>query len=131
MKNFEELLQKADWKKEKHTPVIEIIGEVKKEKNIKVEVSVGKEIPHPNTTAHHISWIEVYFLPEGETFPYQVARFDFVSHGASTKGADTSGVYTEPFVSFLFKTTKSGTLYALSFCNIHGLWINSLELKVE
>jgi superoxide reductase len=70
-------------------------------------------------------------VPEGETFPYQIARFDFVSHGASTKGADTSGVYTEPHATFVFKTPKSGTLYALSYCNIHGLWANSLELKVE
>jgi superoxide reductase len=51
MKNFEELLQRADWKKEKHVPVIEIIGEAKKDEKIKVEVSVGKEIPHPNTSA--------------------------------------------------------------------------------
>lgn len=131
MKNFEELLQKADWKKEKHVPVIEIIGEAEKDKNIKVEVSVGKEIPHPNTSAHHISWIEVYFLPEGETFPYQVARFDFLSHGASTQGADTSTVYTEPYGVFVFKTSKSGTLYALSYCNIHGLWANALEVKLK
>lgn len=131
MKNFEELMQKADWKKEKHVPVIEIVGEAKKEQNIRIEVSVGKEIPHPNTSAHHIAWIEVYFLPEGETFPYQVVRFDFTSHGASTKGVDTSGVYAEPHAVFTFRTSKSGTLYALSYCNIHGLWANAAELKME
>jgi superoxide reductase len=130
MPGVEELFQSADWKKEKHVPVIELPGEVKKGERIEVTVSVGKEIPHPNTTEHHISWIEVYFLPEGEKFPYQVARFDFTAHGASTKGPNTSTVYTEPVVTFFFKTEKSGKLFATSFCNIHGLWENSVEVKV-
>ncbi|RKZ00666.1 MAG: superoxide reductase, partial [Candidatus Hydrothermota bacterium] len=30
-----------------------------------------------------------------------------------------------------FKTEKSGTILAASYCNIHGLWENSKELKVE
>ena len=130
MAGVEELFQSADWKKEKHVPVIELPDEVKKGERIEVTVSVGKEISHPNTTEHHISWIEVYFLPEGEKFPYQVARFDFTAHGASTKGPNTSTVYTEPVVTFYFKTEKSGKLFATSFCNIHGLWENSVDLKV-
>jgi superoxide reductase len=129
MHHFKELFQSADWKKEKHTPVIEIIGEIKKGEKIKVEVSVGKEISHPNTTAHHISWIDVFFLPKDEKFPYHLGRFEFVSHGASTKGVDTSTVYTEPFVIFEFKTEKEGELFAFSHCNIHGLWANSKEIK--
>ena len=34
-----------------------------------VTVSVGKEIPHPNTTEHHIRWIKLFFKGEGENFP--------------------------------------------------------------
>ncbi|MCX7916821.1 MAG: class II SORL domain-containing protein [bacterium] len=123
-----ELYQSADWKKEKHVPVIEII-EKDKEKGVKIEVSVGKEIPHPNTTAHHICWIEVYFLPEGNKFPYQIGRFDFLSHGASVDGPDTSSVYSEPVVQLKFKTQKEGKIFATSYCNIHGLWESSIELK--
>lgn len=123
-----ELYQSADWKKEKHVPVIEVI-EKDKEKGIEIKVSVGKEIPHPNTTSHHIVWIEVYFLPEGSKFPYQIGRFDFLSHGASVDGADTSGVYTEPCVQLRFKTQKEGKIFASSYCNIHGLWENSIEIK--
>lgn len=51
MKNFEELLQSADWKSEKHVPIIEI---VEKGETVKLNVSVGKEISHPNKTEHHI-----------------------------------------------------------------------------
>ena len=29
------------------------------------------------------------------------------------------------------KAEKSGTLYATSYCNIHGLWENSQEIIVE
>jgi superoxide reductase len=96
---------------------------------VKVKVSVGKEIPHPNTTEHHIAWIEVYFLPEGEKFPYQIGKYEFLSHGASTQGPNTSGVYTEPVVEAKFKTEKTGTILATSYCNIHGLWQNSAELE--
>ncbi|MCM8785908.1 MAG: class II SORL domain-containing protein [Candidatus Omnitrophica bacterium] len=125
---MKELYQSGDWKKEKHVPVIEII-EKDKEMGVKIEVSVGKEIPHPNTTAHHICWIEIYFLPEGSKFPYQIGRFDFLSHGASVDGPDTSSVYTEPIIQLKFKTQKDGEIFVSSYCNIHGLWENSIELK--
>ena len=125
--NYGELYQTADWKKEKHAPVLEIL---EKGEFFKVSVSVGREIPHPNTTEHHIQWIEVTFLPEGEKFPLQVGRFEFTAHGASAQGPNTSTVYSKPDGRFSFKTEKSGTLFATSYCNIHGLWVASAELKV-
>jgi len=127
MKKFDELLQRADWKSEKHVPVIEIL---EKGEKVKVKVSVGKEIPHPNKTEHHIVWIEVYFQPEGSKFPYMVGKADFVAHGASVEGPDTSTVYAEPDVILSFKTEKSGTIYASSYCNIHGLWVNEEALDI-
>jgi len=127
MKKFDELLQRADWKSEKHVPVIEIL---EKGEKVKVKVSVGKEIPHPNKTEHHIAWIEVYFQPEGSKFPYMVGKIDFTAHGASVEGPDSSAVYTEPSATLSFKTGKSGTLYASSYCNIHGLWVNEEALDI-
>ncbi|ACI20135.1 class II SORL domain-containing protein [Dictyoglomus thermophilum] len=129
MASVKDLFQSADWTKEKHVPVIEIL-EKDKEKGVRVRVSVGKEIPHPNTTAHHIVWIEVYFQPEGDKYPYHVGRFEFVAHGATVQGPDTSTVYSEPVVEFVFKTQKDGVIFATSYCNIHGLWENSTELKL-
>ncbi len=127
MVDLNELYQTADWKKEKHTPVIEI---EKEEKQIKIKLMVGKEIPHPNTTAHHIRWIDCYFLPDGEKFAVQVGRAEFCTHGASVQGADTSTLLTKPSASFVLSTEKSGTIIATSYCNIHGLWRNSLEVKL-
>ena len=124
-----ELFQTADWKKEKHVPVIEVLKATKD--GVEVKVSVGKEIPHPNTTEHHIAWIELVFHPEGEKFPYVIGRAEFSAHGASTEGANTSGVYAEPVAMFTFKTEKPGKLIAFSYCNIHGLWMGETELKLE
>jgi len=129
MAAIKDLFQSADWKAEKHVPVIEVAAG--QEKTFTVSIHVGKEIPHPNTTEHHISWIEVYFHPQGDKFPYQIGNFEFTAHGASTQGPNTSTVYTEPKVTINFKTEKSGTIYAASYCNIHGLWENSKELKTE
>ena len=79
MAEMKELLQSADWKTEKHVPVIEAQDKIKKGEASKVTVTVGKEIAHPNTTEHHIAWTELFFLPDGEKFPYQIGKFDFVS----------------------------------------------------
>lgn len=130
MADFKDLWQSADYKTEKHIPVIELQGEVKKGEFFKVTVSVGKEIPHPNTTEHHIRWMEVYFLADGEKFPYQIGKFEFTAHGESTQGPNTSTIYTHPQVICSFKTDKSGTIFASSYCNIHGLWQSTQRLAI-
>jgi len=131
MAGIKELFQTADWKAEKHVPVIEAPDKVKKQEVVKVTVSVGKEIPHPNTTEHHIRWIVLFFHPKGEKFPYQIGRFEFNAHGESVQGPNTSTIYTEPSVVCSFKTEKAGIILASSYCNIHGLWENSREVNVE
>jgi superoxide reductase len=131
MADLKDLFQGADWKTEKHVPVIDALDKIKKGEIVKIALIVGKEMPHPNTTEHHIRWISVYFLADGEKFPYQIGRFEFTSHGESTQGPNTSTIYTHPEVAVNFKTEKSGTILASSYCNIHGLWKNQKELKVE
>jgi len=126
--DFGSLVQKGDWGREKHTPLITFLGE--KDSVLEIEVSVGEKMPHPNTAEHHIGCIEVYFLPTGEKFPYQIVRVDFLTHGASVQGPNTSTIYTEPKINFSFKTEKPGVILALSYCNIHGLWQNSKELTL-
>lgn len=129
MSEIKDLFKSADWKQEKHVPVIDIV-QAKKGEAVKITVAVGKEIAHPNTTEHHISWIEVYFQPEGGKAPYQIGQFSFTSHGASADGPNTSTVYTEPCVDVTFKTEKPGKLLASSYCNIHGLWQGSADLNL-
>lgn len=130
MMEIKDLFQTADWKTEKHAPVIEAPETVNKGEVVQVAVSVGKQIAHPNTTAHHIRWIEVFFHPDGAKFPLQVARFDFTAHGESPDGPDTSTVYANPSVLCSLKTERSGTIMASSYCNIHGLWESSRKLSL-
>jgi superoxide reductase len=122
MPNIKEMFQSADWKSEKHVPVIEGKDKFNKGELISLTITIGKEIPHPNTTAHHIRWVNVYFLPHGEKFPYEIGHFEFNAHGESAQGADTSTVYAHHEVTVYFKTDKPGTVMASSYCNIHGLW---------
>jgi len=77
-----------------------------------------------------IRWIEVYFHPEGDKFPYQLGRFEFNAHGEATTGPNTGPAYTVPEVRMMAKLSKSGVLYATSLCNIHGLWESAKEIKV-
>ena len=115
--------QSADWKAEKHVPAIEAPESVEAGKPFEVKVTVGKEIPHPNTLEHHIKWIELYFQPEGDKFVYQVGHVDFSAHGE----AET---FTAPIAVFTLQLNKPGKLLALSLCNIHGLWESSQDIKV-
>ena len=127
---FGDRIQQADWKKEKHVPAIECPDEVKAGEPFEVKVGLGKEIAHPNTTEHHISWVSLYFHPEGDKFTYDVGYFEFNAHGESVRGPNQGPIYTHHEIAFSMKINKPGTLYALSYCNIHGLWEYAKEIKV-
>ena len=131
MATIGEMFQTANWKEEKHVPAIECPDEVGANEMFQVKASLGKEIAHPNTTEHHIRWIQLYFKPEGAKFTYHIGSFEFAAHGESVDGANQGPVYTNHSVVSEFKTSKSGTLIATSYCNIHGLWENSKEIKVK
>jgi superoxide reductase len=131
MAKIGELYQTADWKSEKHVPVIECPDAVAADETFEVKVSLGKEVAHPNTTEHHIRWIQLYFRPEGGKFAYQVGNFEFCAHGESTDGADKGPVTTNHSATASLKIKKSGTLFATALCNIHGLWENSKTLTLK
>ncbi len=131
MSKIGDVFQSADWKAEKHVPVIECPGEVNSEEVFDVKVSIGKEISHPNTTEHHIRWIRLFFKPDDEKFTYEVGNYEFDAHGESTEGANAGPVYTHHSITSSLKLKKPGTLYATSLCNIHGLWENTKAIKVK
>ncbi|MFW6138842.1 MAG: class II SORL domain-containing protein [Spirochaetota bacterium] len=131
MSSIGEMVQHADWKSEKHVPVIECPDQVDSGETFGVTVTIGKEISHPNTTEHHIRWISTYFKPDDEKFSYVVGNFEFSAHGESTRGANQGPVYTHHAVTSHMNINKNGTLYALSYCNIHGLWESSKKIEVR
>jgi superoxide reductase len=125
-----ETFRTDDWRTEKHVPVIDCPVEFVAGEPTTVTVTVGKEIPHPNTTTHHINWIRLYFLPADSNVPYEVGSFEFSAHGASVLGADTSTLYTDPKISVDFRTSVPGIFYATASCNIHGLWESAKAITV-
>jgi superoxide reductase len=131
MTQISEVYQTADWKSEKHVPVIECPDSGAADEVFDVKVSLGKEVAHPNTTEHHIRWIQLYFKPEGDKFAYQVGNFEFCAHGESAAGADQGPVYTNHAATASLKVKKAGTLLATAFCNIHGLWENAKPLSLK
>lgn len=106
----------AASKAETHTPKIEAPEKVKRGEPFKVRVSVG---PHPNQPEHSIRSIEVWFAEEGRAFnPIRLATIELEPG------------YAEPVVEVTVRLQKSGTLYALAYCNLHGVWENSKHIEV-
>ncbi|MTI46431.1 class II SORL domain-containing protein [Sporosalibacterium faouarense] len=124
MKSLKDFLQTGDWKGEKHVPVIHVPEKVKAGEGFDLKISIGDEIKHPNTLEHHISWFKVFFHAEGSKFPVELGTFQFSAHGEGD-------MFDEPVSLTHVKLNKSGTIHALSYCNIHGLWENSIDITVE
>ncbi len=93
MKLMEE--QTADWKTEKHVPVVTREGQ-------DFKVVVGST-PHPMTEEHHIEWIEII------TDTGRVYRKYLKLDGP-------------PETTFLMCDSCAEGLYAREYCNVHGLW---------
>jgi len=111
---FENILKGQESEgKEKHVPVIEV-GEHGGADM--VHVIVGKETPHPNTTEHHIAWVELYGQKKDNG--------QIVNLG---KAAFAPG-YTSPSSWFRVPIADFKAFCALSYCNIHGVWANCLEM---
>ena len=105
--------------KEKHTPEIKVPGSVKADEAFDVTVTVGKAVPHPNLVEHHIKWIRVFVEEEGRSHnPIHVATYEM------------GPAYAEPRVKFSLKLKKSSTIYALGYCNLHGMWEASTGVSV-
>jgi len=131
MAKFGDLLQEADFKSEKHAPVIEAPDTAKVDDAVTIKASIGKEIAHPNTTEHHIVWIELHFKPDNDKFSHQLSVNRFTAHGESAQGANQGSAYTEPICETTVKLKESGTLFATSYCNIHGLWESQKRIEVK
>ncbi|MCX6095503.1 MAG: desulfoferrodoxin family protein, partial [Candidatus Bipolaricaulota bacterium] len=74
----------------------------------------GKETPHPNTIEHHIKWILLFGAKGG--LAVHVATLDL----GPTFGHPKAAVHVD--------TKDLSELVAVAYCNIHGLWENSLAL---
>jgi len=105
--------------REKHVPDIEAPAKAAAGKPFQVTVTVGKETAHPNTVQHHIKWVQIFAKEDGPKPVVHVATFDF------------GPAYAEPRVGFPLTLNKSSDIIAVGYCNLHGLWDNSVKVEVE
>lgn len=124
------LIQSANWETEKHVPFIECPSSVESGIPFDVTLTLGKNQAHPNTTEHHIRWMDLYFKPHDENRTYEVAHYELGGHGESPRGPNEGPVHTGHTVVTRVALKSAGTLYALASCNIHGLWEHSKEIKL-
>ena len=101
--------------KEKHVPTITKDKGHKEGVDI-IHIVVGHEVPHPNTVDHHIAWIELYGMKKTGDQVINLGR------------AAWSPVYPNPNVRIqINQIDEFKSFYALAYCNIHGLWGNSID----
>jgi len=113
----EDAPQQVISKAETHTPKIEAPDTVKKGEPFEVKITVG---PHEMKPQHSIRYVEVWFYEEGRPFnPVRVAKIEWEPD------------YTTAEATIKVVLQKSGVLYAISYCNLHGLWEARKEIKVE
>jgi len=114
---FSEIIKTGkDEGKEKHVPTMTIDKGHKEDVDI-VRVVVGHEAPHPNTVEHHIVWIELYGVRKDNDQIISLGR------------AACAPVFSNPNVRFQINQIGDfKAFHALGYCNIHGLWSNSLEV---
>jgi superoxide reductase len=109
--------KEVEEKMNNHIPRIECPDVVKAGEEFEVRVYVQD---HPSRLDHSIRYIEVYLYEEGRSFnPVKLAKALFTPE------------YTNPDVRFKLKLRGSGIIFALSYCNLHGLWENGKEVRVE
>ena len=94
--------------REKHVPELMLKDGI-------LEVWVGKEVAHPNTIEHHISWIEVFAIPEAGPAKF-LARFEL------------GPTLAQPHVTVPVVTEGIKGYIAVENCNIHGLWENRIKV---
>jgi len=103
-------------KVESHTPKIEAPEKVKADQLFTIRVTVG---PHPNLIEHSIRRIEVFLEEEDRPFnPVMLATMSLTP------------VYSDPDVKLNVKLKKGGTIHAVEYCNLHGLWEGTKAIKV-
>lgn len=124
-----EFVKTADWKSEKHVPVITCADAASANAPFEVAVTVGQAVPHPNTPNHHIAWVALHFVPAGTKTSIELARCEFSAHGASMD--DAGGVaHTDSALKVTLRLATAGTLYATAYCNLHGLWASEKTVAV-
>lgn len=100
---------------DRHTPVIECPGEVKRGEKFMVKIRVGTDYAHPDDFSHFISYIQLW---NRETLLAE-ARFLPGTFGNKPGNPEVIFSIVAPDVSM--------NLSAMSLCTQHGLWTSETK----
>jgi superoxide reductase len=98
--------------REKHVPAI-ILSQ--HDNGTLVTIKVGKDVLHPTTKEHHIEWASLY----GEAKDGKFVNIVSFSFGDGT---------AFPIGSAVIKKEDYKSLTAVIYCNLHGLWDDTMML---
>ena len=90
----------GDFEK-KHTPKVVCVREGDM---VRVSVTIGHGIAHPNLADHFIEWIHV------------------LANGAPVYTASFAAVATAPSVECVLAVEPGTAISAIESCNLHGVW---------
>ncbi|HHE04978.1 MAG TPA: Neelaredoxin [candidate division WOR-3 bacterium] len=114
---FGDEIQNLGKEGKRHKPIIKAPPAVKAGENFEIKIKIGEK-PHPNTFEHHIRWIQIFVKPENRPMIYG-GNFEFGPN------------VLVPEITLKMCLDRTSTIYTLSYCNIHGVWENSIEIKIE
>lgn len=122
--NFENIIKTEDTKyydsqsKERHIPYMEVVKNYDNSGKDYIHIVVGENVKHPNSLQHQIQWIELYA---------RTKMLDTIKIGRVNFAPGTS-----PDALFrLIYFGKYREFCALTYCNVHGLWQNCIEIREE
>ena len=101
--------------KEKHIPFISVMNHQGQNGKDIVEILVGKEVPHPSTADHYIMWIQALGMNKDGRL-VDLGRQIF------------KPIKDKPLYALELDSSEFKYIYALSYCNLHGIWEHYLEL---
>jgi superoxide reductase len=112
----------VDASKEKHVPVVEIVG-------TKIKVKIGSE-PHPMLPEHYIEWIaietngqlQITYLQPGMEPKTEFTRYIQQEKVAYTGDKDAIVPNCEAQNCNFTYDENPVSITAYEFCNLHGLW---------
>ena len=73
----------------------------------------------PNTVEHSIRQIDVFIAEDGRAF-----------NPIFLTTVKLTPVYSEPDIKLNLKLKENSTLYAIEYCNLHGLWESRKKIEV-
>ena len=115
----------ADSKERQGALVIECPACVARDQEFTVRVTARGGDAADGSAGHRVSWVSLYFHPDGATYPDEIGHFDLAAGdemGAKSGSADRTVVAS-------MKTGQPGTLHALALSNTYGLTESSRRVE--